>query len=216
MMPIRVIAISHARGAGSEAVARMVSERLGFRHVDTEIIAQAASSDGIDLSLLARVERYQPLRVRLLRLLERAEMGQAGMAALPRGELMTSRELHALVRPVIADLADEGNVVIVSDAASVTLAGREDVLRVLVTASPRTRARRLASAEALSERAAIKRVVSTDRWRARYLRRFHGIQHEMPTHYDLVLCTDLLGCQRAAEVIVHAAGDGHTCGGITE
>ena len=44
--------------------------------------------------------------------------------------------LRALIRQSVNETADEGNVVIVSHAASYALADRGNVLRVLVTASP--------------------------------------------------------------------------------
>ena len=37
------------------------------------------------------------------------------------------------------------------------------------------------------------------------LKRFYDIDHELPTHYDLVLNTDALSVEDAAELIVHSA-----------
>ncbi len=205
-MPSRVIAISHATGAGGETVGRIVSERLSFRYVDEEIIAYAAAREGIDPGLIAEVEQRQPRQARLLRLIERAAAGQAGLEGLAPGELMSSEELHALILEAIAEVADQGEVVIVSHAASVALAGRDDLLRVLITASPEMRARRLAAAEALAERDAARWVEDADLARAHYLKRFYRIERELPSHYDVVLCTDVLGPGHATELILHAAG----------
>ena len=205
-MPSRVIAISHATGAGGESIGRMVSERLRFRYVEKEIIARAAARSGVDPELIGDVEQRQPLRTRMLRLLERAEAGQAGVVGLAPGELMTSEELHTLIREALTEMADRGEVVIVSHAASVALAGRDDLLRVLITASPETRARRLAAAEALAERDAAKLVEDADRARAQYFKRFYRIGRELPSHYDLVLNTDVLTPGQATELILHAAG----------
>jgi len=205
-MPSRVIAISHATGAGGESIGRMVSERLRFRYVEKEIIARAAARSGVDPELIGDVEQRQPLRARMLRLLERAEAGQAGVVGLAPGELMTSEELQALIREALTEMADRGEVVIVSHAASVALAGRDDLLRVLITASPETRARRLAAAEALAEREAAKLVEDADRARAQYFKRFYRIGRELPSHYDLVLNTDVLKPGQATELILHAAG----------
>jgi cytidylate kinase len=76
---------------------------------------------------------------------------------------------------------------------------------VLVTASPDRRASRLAEAQSLDEPAAARAVKDTDAARADYLKRFHGVGNELPTHYDLVLNTDLLSLEQAAEVISSAA-----------
>src|SRR5262245_9041017 len=122
-MPSRVIAISHAMGAGGQRVGRIVAERVGFRYLDKEIIAGAAARAGVDPALIGDVEQRLPLQARLLRALERAGVGQAGAVGLAPGELMTSEELRALIREAIAEAADKGEVVIVSHAASVALAG---------------------------------------------------------------------------------------------
>jgi hypothetical protein len=204
-MHIRVVAIAHTRGAGGERVARMVSERLSFRYVDKELNARAAARGGIDPELIADVERRQPLWTRMLRLLERAEVGQAGVVGLAPGELMTCEELHTLVRGALVELADQGEVVIVSDAAPMALAGRDELLRVLVTASPNTRARRVAAAETLAEWDASKLVENADLARAEYFKRYYRIERELPSHYDVVVSTDVLGPGQAAEIILRAA-----------
>jgi CMP/dCMP kinase len=85
------------------------------------------------------------------------------------------------------------------------LGGRPEVLRVFVTASPKTRAARLSRESGLDERAAAKSVEESDKERARYLERFYQVRHEMPVHYDLTLNTDLMTPATAAALIAQAA-----------
>ena len=47
-MTVRVVAISREHGAGGEQVGALVAERLGFRYVDDEIVAQAAARGNIN------------------------------------------------------------------------------------------------------------------------------------------------------------------------
>ena len=94
---------------------------------------------------------------------------------------------------------------IVKHAASMTLATRRDVVRVLVTASAETRARRLVAAQQMSLEAAIAAVASSDRDRRDYFRRLHQIPEELPTHYDLIVNTDVITPAHAAELIACAA-----------
>ena len=106
--------------------------------------------------------------------------------------------MRALIREAIEEVAARGNVVVVAHAASFALAGREDTLRVLVTASPETRAGRYEGS-----------IKDSDAARADYLRRFYGVEHELPTHYDLVLNTDVVSVEKAAELIALAAALEH-------
>jgi cytidylate kinase len=106
---------------------------------------------------------------------------------------------------VLTSIADDGSVVIVSHAASFALSGR-DVLRVLVTAPAETRAQRVSAAQNINLRAAARLVTDSDAGRADYLKRFYSVERELLTHFDLVVNTDVVTTELAADVIVAAAG----------
>ena len=74
-----------------------------------------------------------------------------------------------------------------------------------VTASPGTRARRVAAAGDLDEQKAAAVVADEDAARAAYLKRFYSVEREAPTHYDVVVNTDALTPEQAAAVVVEAA-----------
>jgi cytidylate kinase len=82
------------------------------------------------------------------------------------------------------------------------------LLRVLVTASPETRTRRLSGLGALlTEGDAVTAVRESDGERRDYLRRFYQVSEELPTHYDVVINTDVLRPAEAVNLIVAAARD---------
>jgi cytidylate kinase len=208
LMNRTVICISHATGAGGTDLGRRVAEKLGFRLVDEEIVTRAAENQNVTVDELADVERRKSLLTRILReVAAGAAMGPAEMfvtayAAEPQP---AKNSLRALIRQSINETADEGNVVIVSHAASYALPDRANVLRVLVTASPETRVRRLADANATDEKQATRSIGAEDAGRADYLKRFYGVAQELPTHYDLVINTDRIPADEWSEVVVNAA-----------
>jgi Cytidylate kinase-like family len=192
----QAVCISHATGAEGAAAGRAVAERLGFQYVDDEVIAEAAEWAEIDPALVADAERRKPLVARLL-----GHMAEGGVSQqLASGQWArtapTDADLRVLITNVLRSFADRGSVVIVSHAASFALAGRE-VLRVLVTASDDTRASRVSGGA--------KQVRREDGNRADYLKRFYGVERELPTHFDLVINTDVLSPEKAADIIVAAA-----------
>jgi cytidylate kinase len=134
--------------------------------------------------------------------------GTTGLIGLPVMDLKALEpspdRLRALIRSTIEEIAREGDVVIVAHAASLALGPRHDGLRVFVTASPETRRRRVAAARGVDEAEAQRLVAQGDRNRAEYLKRFYRVS-EAPTHYDLVVNTDVLTPDEAADVIVEAA-----------
>jgi cytidylate kinase len=48
-------------------------------------------------------------------------------------------------------------------------------------------------------------VKDSDAGRRDYLRRFYNVDKELPTHYDLVVNTDVLSVEQAAELVSRAA-----------
>jgi cytidylate kinase len=194
-----VVCISRADGAHGEAIGRLVSEQLGYRYIDEEIVARAADASGVDPEVLAGAEERRSL---LRRVVE--GFGHASVAQAPSEQMPKTEEHQDLIREVIREVAAQGEAVIVAHGASHELVGEESVLRVLVTAPTETRKRRLVE-DGLDRDSAVRRIREGDLARADYLRRFYGIDRELPTHYDLVVNTETLGADSAAWLIVEAA-----------
>jgi cytidylate kinase len=203
-----VICVSHATGAGGTDLGRLVADKLGFRLVDEDIVTRAAEDQHVKVEELADVERRKSLLTRILReVANRAAQGPGGEAMLVGAPDLQPKEdsLRGLIRRSIEETANEGDVVIVSHAASLALADRENVLRVLVTASPETRARRLVEDNGLDEKQAAKSIGASDAGRADYLKRFYGLAEELPTHYDLVVNTDRIPADQWSDLVASAA-----------
>lgn len=205
-MSRNVICISRDQGAAAQEVALQVAGRLSLRLIDEEIVTRAASEAGVDEEVIADLERGKSALVRLIESFGAAGVGVGYLPPASGADQPASDELRGLVRSVIEDTAAEGNAVILAHAASVALGRREHVLRVLVTASPDTRTRRLASSLGLDDKQAARAMKRSDAARADYLRRFYSLGAEQPHHYDLVINTDRLAPARAAELVVQAAG----------
>jgi Cytidylate kinase-like family len=200
-----LVCISRAWGAGGEEVGRLVAERLGFLFVDEEIIVRAAKLGGVDPETVADAERRKPL---LERWLDYLAQGGAALDAAPMPADWNEPPTEAVrefIRDAIGEVAERGNAVIVAHAASHAIGAAPNALRVLVTASPETRSRRLAAAEGLGAEDAARAVKRSDAERADYLKRFFGAKEELPTRYDLVVNTDTLSIDKASALIVLAA-----------
>jgi uncharacterized protein len=218
-----VICISATDGANAAAVAAALGEALGFPVVDEEIVVRAAAEAGVDREAIASVEQRKSV---LAKLLDRAVLGAGSMepefvASVDRqiegstlgvqlsrtgGGSRPSEELRGLIRSAIDEFMAAGDVVILQHAAAHSLAGRERVLRVLVSASVPTRSARLSETLEVDAKQADALVKKGDSNRADYLKRFYGIDRELPTHYDLVVNTDHLTPEQAAAAIVTLSG----------
>jgi cytidylate kinase len=85
------------------------------------------------------------------------------------------------------------------------LAGSPGVLRVLVTAPDETRRDRLAQDQTLTAAEAADILFKSDEGRRNYFRTFYKLTQELPTHYDIVLNTEVLTPGQATALIVLAA-----------
>jgi hypothetical protein len=203
------VAISPTDGSAGEQLGPVVARDLGYRLVNEQIVAQAAREAGVTPDTVADVEKRKGMLHRLLEGL--SEVGPAGaagftgFAAIPEEPGPNRDALRGLIRSVLEESAEQGNAVIVAHAASLALGGNPDVLRVLITASPETRAKRIAEAQNVDEAEAQKLVASGDANRADYLKRFYGASAESATHYDIVINTDRVSTDDAAALILGAA-----------
>jgi cytidylate kinase len=200
--------------AGGETVGELVARRLGFRYVDEQIVTLAARQAQVDPALVAAAEQRQRVLQRLLEKLPSARDLAGAITLAPVVPALAGgsssyravpEEMRVLIRAAIHQVAQAGQAVIVAHAASMALAGVEGVLRVLVTASPEVRAKRLATVEGLVATAADAAIAASDLERRDYLRRFYGVKEELPTHYDVVINTEVLTAEQAAAAIVAAA-----------
>jgi cytidylate kinase len=210
-----VICISREDGAGAHEVASCAADRLGFRVIDEDIVTRAALEAGVERDVVADVERGKTALVRLIEGFGAAGMGIGYMGDPTSGCAQgqpASDDLRALIRSVIEDTASKGRVVILAHAASLALSHRGTVLRVLVTASPKVRAQRIASTLGVDEKKAAQAVKRSDAGRADYIKRFYGVGRERPSHYDLVINTDRLTPEQAARLIVAATAASEDAG----
>ena len=189
-MAASVVCLSHATGAGGDAIGRDVAEALGFRYIDEEILLAAADKENLEPEILEAMER------------RRTGLGRLQVDVVTGGAL--DELLRALIRDAVVEAADKGDVLIVAHAGAMALAGDPRVLRVLVTASPETRARRVAEPEGIDQAEAERAIDQSDKGRATYFRNFYGVTRELPTHYDLVVNTDRISTQQAVSLICEA------------
>ena len=206
-MAFQTICISRDVGAGGEQVGRSVADSLGFRYVDEDIVRAAAERAGVEIEDVSSAEQRRTVAGRLLDLVAQAGAPEAYAYAIPDADTYrlagSSDGMMQVIQEAVRETADAGNAVIVAHAASHVLAGRPDVLRVLITGSREARQARLA--EELGDDGARGAVREGEKARADYLRRFHDVKQELPTHYDLVVNTDQLGVEGAAAVVTGAA-----------
>jgi cytidylate kinase len=202
-----VVCVSHTTGSGGGEVGKRVAERLGYLCLDEEIVARAAAQGGLEPGEVADEERRKSFATRFLQTI--AEGGGDGwmLGAGVAASMESTRpaDVRALIMETVEQTAARGNVVIVAHAASYALESGPRIFRVFVTSSLATREQRVAATEGLDRPQAARLCKDSDAGRRDYLKRFYSVDREAPTDYDLVVNTDLLSTEQAAQIIISAA-----------
>jgi cytidylate kinase len=184
---ISVVCVAHAEGACGEEIGQRLADRLGFRYADEEIVVAAAETEQVFPEAVSLAESRSPGR----------------WLEVDFNRFEKTEHVRELIRNSVLETAAEGDVVIVSHAASFALEGRNDVLRVRITASSETRQRQL-SERGLDPDEAARRVKDADKDLKAYLKHFYGVSHEQPTDYDLVVNSDRVTIDQAVATIAAA------------
>ncbi|MGH2371503.1 MAG: AAA family ATPase [Chloroflexota bacterium] len=220
-----VVTIARQLGSGGEEIAALVGRHLSARVLDGELLALASARSGVPLGFLADFdERGRSMLHRpgdLVRLVPLPPINPDAPdvtgdrypptgPVLARGEGLVSpaywgMEAYAtlLARTMQAEAAD-GDVVIVGRAGNEAIRQQPSALHVLVVGSRRRCIQRLMAAEGLDGYDALERVQISDRDRAAYARQFYGADWLDPHRYDLVVNTDGLSFETAADLISRA------------
>lgn len=224
-----VITVSRQLGSEGSYIATEVAERLGYRYLDREILQRAAAAAGYPdermVKNLAEKEEVPGFVERVIRALgSMSSVPSIPSATLREGasyaelaDSMVSSALIAerdreraaanyreLVRQVILEYAETGDIVIVGRGGQVILRNRQNALHVRVFASPETRIRTLMSRESLDRESAEDEIRTSDRQRGRYLQRYHGVDWEDPALYHLTINADKVPVAMGTTIIEEA------------
>jgi cytidylate kinase len=197
-----LITVSRQYGAGGSDVAQRVADALGWRVVDNELVERVASRAGLTPETVAELEERAPsFMERLARVLASAtpELFPPPTGTVPEH---SEGDLVRLTEAVVAEMAAEGQVVLVGRAAPAVLDRAEGALHVKLVASPVYRIRVTAERYGLDPKDAERIMRETDANRERYHREYYGRDWNDPLNYHLVLNTERLGLEGAASIIV--------------
>jgi hypothetical protein len=132
--PIKVITVEREYGSRGGEFAHNLAEKLGWRLLDSELVAGAARVAGVDPKVAAKFdERLDPWYYRYGKVFWQ-DSGYS-MAAIGDEHFFDSERMLALIRQEIMDAAEAGNCVLVGRGAACALAGRPGCFHVFVYAT---------------------------------------------------------------------------------
>lgn len=164
-----VVTISRQIGSGGSTFAKELSIKTGFQLVWREVINQAAIKIGSPEVALAMID----------------ELGLLGLCP-------DQHECEAYVKSVgmvMQEYAKKGNVIIVGRASQVILKNNPDAIHLRIIADMDTRIKNLCKKSKIKEKSAFEQIKQSDAYRQEYLQKFHHVDWNDPSLYDLVINT---------------------------
>ncbi len=176
-----IVAISETTGSLGNEIGRRVSERLGYRFADREIIAKAAEQFGAELSDLRH--------------------GTEGKPGFWERLTDSQHRYRAYVDSIILEMASGDDVVLTGMAAAIVLRQVPHALRVRTNAPERLRAERVEQRQGLTREAALDHVRHADHERATRVKFLYRVNVDDHLLYDIVLNTERMTADEGARVI---------------
>ena len=201
------ITISRQFGSHGDTVAQLLSERLGYRYFDKNLMTGLAVQVGLPIDQVVDISEERP---RARSLVERlfanfaSPVGDPGLwaasAATETQEQLAVAKLKYLIQAAHA----EGNVVIIGRGGQAVLQNLPDVLHVRLVAPLELRIKRHGERAGLSPAEAREAVIQHDHASIDYVRRFYDLDLTNPELYDLIINTGRITPLAAARLIIEA------------
>lgn len=176
---IKIITVEREYGAGGAEIAKLLSERLGWKFYDeqlTEEIARLAQCPKAVVEV--REEKNDPLYYRLFKSFIRGSF--EGSINAHKLKTLDSESILRITERVVCQAARTGNCVIVGRGSQHFLRDNTETLRVFVYASRADKVRRIV-ARGKSLKEAEELVDSVDRERMEFVEKYFHV--EWPTRY---------------------------------
>jgi cytidylate kinase len=189
--PLPLLTVSREFGALGTATGERVAQKLGFSFWDQEIVHAIAEQTGIQETLLASLDEQS--RTRIEDFIAESVFGAGTTAA---------KYVRQVIR-VVRTIERHGGAVVIGRGAQFILAP-EAALRVRVVCPCEQRVAGYAKREGLSEREAERKLARVERERQTFIQRHYDRNVGDPVHYDVMVNTESLLPDQAADVLVAA------------
>ena len=197
-----VITISRQYGAGGKTLGKMVADELGYEFADSEIISRVAEMANVSTHWVETVENETGGK--LSRFISRMVSKPLVDRILKdeRGYIDEQIYLDYLVL-IIAQIADEGDVVILGRGSQYILDDHPDAFHILMIDEFENRVRFLKEHYELSDSRARRVVKSEDKRRKTLYQKLGKTDYDDPFLYHLVLNMSKVSLEEAKKMVCH-------------
>lgn len=182
----RVITIEREYGCGGGAIAAQMAQKLGWNLWDKRLTEEIARVANVDQSAVRRCD--ERIDSRFYRLAKTFWRGSHERSSQLTGQVFDTDCMMSMMEEIAANIAKEGNAVVVGRGAPYFLREHPDTFHVFLYAPRAEKVRRLIE-DGLSESDAEDRVQSVDRERAAFVKHYFDADWPTRSLYHMMLNT---------------------------
>ena len=197
-----VITISRQFGAGGWTLGERLAKRLGYRYVHEDMIKEVAGKAKVSPTRIKTIEKRGASK--LIKFLDKVvTTSYVDRLLSDKYGFVDEKTYLDVVRNIIQDLYEEGNVVIIGRGSQYVLREQADVWKLLLVGDREYRIDFVMNKFKLSRSEAENAVKRRDQIRSRFLNFFQEADtHNDPLSYDLVLNMTRISMEQALEMAV--------------
>jgi cytidylate kinase len=198
--PMAVITISRQFGAGGITIGKMIAESLGYTFADNDILQRVAKEANVSTHWIESFEKEAGSKLSRLISSMVSKRWLDRVLADERGYLDEQIYLDYLVL-IIAQFADEGDVVILGRGSQYILNDHPDAVHILLVNEFENRVNFMVDRYEVSRKKAERTVVNEDRRRVSLYKRLGKSDYENPQLYHMVLNMGRLDLETARDMV---------------
>ncbi len=196
----QIYTIGREFGSGGYTVAKLLSERLGIKLYDKELLAQAAKDSGFCEEILENHDE-KPTSSFLYSLVMDTYSG-GNYSSAPFLDMPLNHKVFLAQFDTIKKIAERESCVIVGRCADYALASYPDCLNIFVHADMDDRIKRISIRENITENKAKDMIQKRDKQRASYYNYYTCKKWGDSRSYDLTLNTSKIPLEECVDLIL--------------
>ncbi|MBN1277412.1 MAG: cytidylate kinase-like family protein [Deltaproteobacteria bacterium] len=197
-----VITISREFGAGGKTLGERIAEKLGYDYIDKEIITKIAEKIKVSSGDVLGYEKYGSTK--LMKFLDKIVSSDfIDRLVSDKYGYMDEDRYAEMLKAIIRELYDHGNVVIIGRGSQYILRGYENAWHILLIADNDYRLRFVTDKLQYDEKDAMALIKQEDKIRERFLSHFDdNLSQNNPRLYDLVINMSRVNLDKAQDMML--------------
>lgn len=197
-MEYPIITIGREIGSGGLTIAKKLSENLGFKLYDKELLTEAARESGLDVAVFKERDETQTF----------CFMQKAmNLLFAPNTNYLGNENIFKIQSETIMKLAQKESCIFVGRCADYILRENSKLFSIFFWAEVEDRAKNIMTKCNVSEQEALKIIEKTDKNRSAYYNFYTNKTWGKATSYDMCINTSLLGVEKTADFVLKILKD---------